>query len=253
MADPLSIAAGVGGLIALTLQITQVTKGYIDSVKHAPKIIKSYHREILLLQSSLSIVRDRLTDRDVLEYLNERHQQSPMILQEAKDGIDGCMIDLQKRLSSIAKKDKTPSVVTSMTWYFSEAETEKDVQRLGRYKSMILDNFNNALSIGHSKHLHDLVVTAAEVDQLTQMMVQDLRLLDRNVHHVQETSDRMLGFVEHTQSDVARLSHMEDGKITLNDEELNLNWHYRGLPNHSPELAVNHRSLGKSQFCSQVA
>lgn len=215
MADPLSIAAGVGGLLALALQIVQINKGYIDSVKHAPKIARSFHRELLMLQSSLTLLRDRLSDRDILEYLKQEHQQTPQILQEAKDGIDGCTIDLQKRLSSIARKDNTSSVVTRMTWYFSESEIEKDLIRYQRYRSMIVDNFNSALSIGHSKHLHDLVVTAAEVEQLSQAILKDLHLLDENVHRVQETSNRTLASVEITQKDVARLSHMEDGKTIV--------------------------------------
>jgi hypothetical protein len=214
MADPLSVAAGIGGLLALTLQIVQINKGYIDSVKNAPKIVGTYHRELLTLQSSLILLKDRLSDRDILDYLNEKHQQTPVILQEAKAGIDGCMVDLQKRLSSTAKKDKTPSVVTRLTWYFNEGEIEKDLQRLERYRSMVLDNFNSALSLGHSKHLRDLVVTTAEVDQLSQKILQDLHLLNTSVHRVQETSDRVLASAELTQKDVARLSHMEDGKTT---------------------------------------
>jgi hypothetical protein len=108
MADPLSVAAGIGGLLALTLQMVHINKGYIESVKNAPKIVGTYHRELLMLQSSLTLLRDRLLNRDVLDYLNQKHQQTPTILQEVKDGIDGCMVDLQKRMSSIAKKEKTP-------------------------------------------------------------------------------------------------------------------------------------------------
>jgi hypothetical protein len=114
----------------------------------------------------------------------------------------------------LPKRKKPPSVVTRMTWYFNEGEIEKELQRLERYRSMVLDNFNNALSIGHSKHLHDLVVTTAEVDQLSQTILQDLHALDAKVQRIQETSDRTFASAELTQKDVARLSHMEDGKIT---------------------------------------
>lgn len=208
MADPLSVAAGIGGLLALTLQTVHINKSYIDSVKNAPKIVRTYHRELLMLQSSLTLLRDRLLNRHILDYLDQKHQQTPTILQEVKEGIDGCMVDLQKRLSSIAKKDKTPSVVTRMTWYFNEGEIEKELQRLERYRSMVLDNFNSALSIGHSKHLHDLVITTAEVDQLSQTILQDLHVLDASVHRVQKTSDRTFASAELTQKDVARLKRV---------------------------------------------
>jgi hypothetical protein len=125
MADPLSIAAGIGGLLRLALQVVQINKNYTDSIKHAPKIARAYHWELLMVQSSLTLLKDRLADRDVLDYLNQRHQQISTVLQDAKNGIDGCMSDLEKKLSSLAKKDKIPSVMTRITWYFNEGEVER--------------------------------------------------------------------------------------------------------------------------------
>lgn len=204
MSDPLSLAAGIGGLLALTLRVITINKDYIHSVKHAPKVISAIHGELLMLQSSLTLLQERLSNPDVREYLERKQPQLPPILQDAQNGIDGRSIALQKMISSIAKEDKTPSVVTRMTFYFNESEIEKDLQRLERYRSMVMDNFNNALSIGHSQHLHDLVVTAAEVDRVSQTMLQDLHRFDKSVNRVQETSDQTHASVKFTQKDVAR-------------------------------------------------
>jgi len=215
MSDPLSIAAGVGGLIALTLTVIKLNKDYIDSIKHAPRVIGQYHRELLMLQSSLTLLQERLSDLDVRDYLVRKAQHAPDILQETKNGIDGCSTALQNMLSRIAKKDKPPSMITRMTFYLNESEIEEDLQRLQRYRCMVMDNFNNALSVAHSQHLHRLVVTAAEVEQMSQMILQDLHLLEESFNRVEKTSNETLATAKLTQQDVARLSQMENGKARL--------------------------------------
>jgi hypothetical protein len=57
-----------------------------------------------MLQSSLTLLQERLSDPDVREYLDRKQQQLPEILQDTKNGIDGCSIALQKMISSIAKR-----------------------------------------------------------------------------------------------------------------------------------------------------
>jgi hypothetical protein len=103
-----------------------------------------------------------------------------------------------------------------MTFHSNESEIEKDLQRLQRYRSMLIDNFNHALSIAHSQHLHYLVVAAAEVDRLSQMILQDLHLLEESVNRVEETDNQIFASAKFTQQDMARLSQMENGKARLN-------------------------------------
>jgi hypothetical protein len=202
--------------------VIKLNKDFIDSVKHAPKVIRQYHQELLMLQSSLTLFQERLSDPDVRDYLYQKDQQAPNILQDAKEGIDGCSIALQKMVSSITKRDKTLSVITRMTFYLDEGEIEKDLQRLQRYRSMVMDNFNHALSIAHSQHLHRLVVTAAEVDRLSQTILQDLHLLGESFNRVEEISNETLSTAKLNQQDVARLSQMEDGKGQIEARLLDL-------------------------------
>lgn len=129
MSEPLSPAASIGGLIALTLQVIKINKDYIDSVKNAPRVLNAYLRELLMLQSSLTLLKERLSDPEVKIYLDRKQRQSPTILPDAQNGIDGCSTELRKIISSIAKKDKLP-MLTRKTFYFSEAEIEKDLQKL---------------------------------------------------------------------------------------------------------------------------
>ena len=140
MSEPLSLAANIGGLIALTLQVIKISK---DSVENAPRILNAYLRELHMLQSSLTLLKGRLSDPEVIAYLDRKQRQSPTLLQDAQNGIDGYSTELRKNIPSIIEKDKLP-ILTRMTFYFSEAQIEKDLQRLQRDRTMIMDNFNNA-------------------------------------------------------------------------------------------------------------
>lgn len=198
MSDPLSLAAGIGGLITLTLQVIKINKDYIDSVKNAPKVLNAYLQELLMLQSSLTLLKERLSDQEVIVYLARKQRQSPTILQDARNGIDGCSTELRKIISSIAKKDKVP-MLTRMTFYFSQAEIEKDLQRLQRYRAMIIDNFNNTLSTENSKHLQEITVTVSEVEQLSKTMLEEVHAIDVNLGRIERLGDRTLASIETTQ------------------------------------------------------
>jgi hypothetical protein len=51
--DPFSVTAGVAGLLSLSLQISQILTGYIDSVKNAPKEAKELAAKLTALISVL--------------------------------------------------------------------------------------------------------------------------------------------------------------------------------------------------------
>lgn len=77
MGEPFSLAAGIGGLITLTLQVININKDYIDSVKNTPTVLNAYLRELHMLQSSLTLVKGRLSGSEVKAYLDRKQRQSP--------------------------------------------------------------------------------------------------------------------------------------------------------------------------------
>jgi hypothetical protein len=105
---------------------------------------------------------------------------------------------------------------------------------------MILDNFNNAISIEHSKHFHDLTVSAAEIEKLSEIMLHDLHVMDDSIHRVEETSIQTLSSVTSAQQGVAKISSMEDGKAgsMYCRSGSRLTYRYSFLPNLHPQLAV---------------
>lgn len=101
-----------------------------------------------------------------------------------------------------------------MTFNFGEAETEKNLQRLQRYRTIVMDNINNALSVETSKHLQEITVTVSEVEQLSKTVLEDVHTLDMNFGRIQR-----LASIETTQDSVAKLKRMNDGKRTCKQSE----------------------------------
>jgi hypothetical protein len=87
MADPLSLAASIAGLIALTIQVVDINERYIDSVRGASKAIKAYHRDVVTLQAAINALQDRLKDPELREYLTNCQRSSPYLLKTASAGI----------------------------------------------------------------------------------------------------------------------------------------------------------------------
>lgn len=84
---------------------------------------------------------------------------------------------------------------------------------------MIMDNFNNTLSIENSKHLQEITVTVSEVEQLSKTVLEDVRTLDMNIGRIQRLGDQTLASIETTQNSMARLKSMNDGKRTCKQSE----------------------------------
>ncbi|KAF7504670.1 hypothetical protein GJ744_001951 [Endocarpon pusillum] len=61
---------------------------------------------------------------------------------------------------------------------------------------MIMDNFNNALSVETSKHLQEITVTVSEVSQLSKTMLEGVRTLDMNLGRIQRLGDQTLASIE---------------------------------------------------------
>lgn len=162
MADPLSIAASIASLVGLTLQVVDINKRYIDSARNAPKAIKAYQREVVILQAAVNALQDRLKDPELRAHLADCQKSSPHLLKAASTGISHCSAELQRICEKIAKKDKQLPLLNRLTWFFSEGEIEDAILHVQRYRSTIIEDFNNALSVIVVIDTKSLLLSVAE-------------------------------------------------------------------------------------------
>lgn len=212
MADPLSIAAGIAGLIALTIQVADINKRYIDAVQGAPKAIKAYYREVVTLQAAINALQDRLRDPELRAHLEDCQQSSPNLLKAASAGIARCSADLQRVCDKVARKDKHLSLLTRLTWFFGEGEIDDAIQHIQRYRSMIIEDFNNALAVVVVLDTKDLILSVADVERLGKEALDRLDRIDGRITKIHDTSLSTLGTVQDIGKDLSLLNLYQDGK-----------------------------------------
>ena len=218
MADPLSIAASIAGLIGLTLQVVDINKRYIDSIRNAPKAIKAYHREVVMLQAAINALQDRLKDPELRAHLADCQKSSPDLLKTASSGIAQCSADLRRICDKVAKKDKHLPLLSRLTWFFNEGEIEDAIRHVQRYRSMIVEDFNNALAVVVVIDTKNLMLSVAEVERLGEEALDRLDRIDGRITSISDTSLQTLGTVQDIGKDLSLLNLYQDGK----SEVLNL-------------------------------
>jgi hypothetical protein len=136
MSDPLSISAGVAGLVSLAIGLSQVSYSYIKAFKGFSKAWSSYIRELSALTSILVQAQQAIEVGGVGHLLVARTPDIP------GDIINECRIELESLKQKLSKTGIKKSI-EALKWPFTESETQKTVEMLYRFNSI----FSLALSV----------------------------------------------------------------------------------------------------------
>ncbi|KAH0565278.1 hypothetical protein GP486_001328 [Trichoglossum hirsutum] len=136
MSDPLSISAGVAGLVSLAIGLSQVNYDYIKAVKGFSKAWSSYVRELSALTSILVQAQQAIEVGGVGHLLVARTPDIPNAI------INECRIELESLKQKLSKTGIKKSI-EALKWPFTESETQKTVEMLHRFNSA----FSLALSV----------------------------------------------------------------------------------------------------------
>ena len=128
--DPLSIAAGVAGLINLTLQVTQSIASYGKAAKREAHDVEQLMQE---LESTLAVLRQldsfvRSTETTNLTF----HHAST--LEIALSRCDKIVLSLQQRLRNLSC-GKVLRTIERLAWPFSAKEMHESMEGLRRCTS----------------------------------------------------------------------------------------------------------------------
>ena len=141
MADPLSAAASVVGLVSLAIQLSQLSFQYVSSIKGSSKSWSSYIQELSALTSVLLKVQQASDDTKSLHALIAR----PGISGATVRGCEAELGELKTILAEKLQKRGIRGKLDMLAWPFSEADTHKRVQTLHRFSalfssSLVADN-----------------------------------------------------------------------------------------------------------------
>jgi len=148
MADPLSIAASIAGLLSIARSILAEGYGYIASVRDSPNALKQLLSEISQLEAILGqideLVRENAVNASPATQ-SSRHRVSEII---TPDTIKTASDLLKSVQSSIKLCERTPgqsarNVGRAIVWPFKEREVKESLDRFWR----LINTFELALSL----------------------------------------------------------------------------------------------------------
>ena len=140
MAAAIGVVSGIASLVALSVQISQLSYNYISDVVNAPRTQKAYLQEVLALSEVLLRLDDAFRDSETIDGSPKR---APAVSEAI---VQKCMHQLGMQ------KVKLEQNRHRLTWPFHERDLKKAVDGMHRYRGIFADCLSASASSVRPKH-----------------------------------------------------------------------------------------------------
>ncbi|EGU78924.1 hypothetical protein FOXB_10582 [Fusarium oxysporum f. sp. conglutinans Fo5176] len=216
MADPLSIASGVAGLVSLGLTLCGSLHNYFSNVKGRHQDIETASRSLTLLQSNIFIIQSSTLK------LGHRHALSANGVNQGLANCEFELVALQQLMLNLTRdeglsdiKAKLRKQMTIARYPFDHKKLMQLQDQLSRANAILgnfVQNFNLDINIGISEDLQVLKNYTNANDSITHNMLGTIaRRLDAISPAVQRTEVGMATLSQHAQDNsFDTSSHVSD-------------------------------------------
>ena len=128
--DPLSIAAGVAGLVTLVLQVTKAASSYSESIIHGDRELRELLRE---LDGTLSVLQELDSFLRTKQIASTTFNKSSA-LESALTSCNDVVSDLRQRLDRL-ENSSFSRTAERLKWSFSKDEVYKTLATIKRCNS----------------------------------------------------------------------------------------------------------------------
>lgn len=136
--DPLSIVAGVAGLMRLTIEVSHRITTFYQAAKHASKSVQDIQEELSLMQTVLEQLKSLLQSGDLETNSIAQTSVLTAAIRSCSQSIESIAAKLPK-----SKPDALSRAKDALRWPFNEKEVLKFLETLRRHMS----TFQFALTI----------------------------------------------------------------------------------------------------------
>ena len=136
MAEPISLAASIGGLISLSIEITQIARKYFHGVRRASTDVKEFLQELAALVKILRQL-EGLLHRDRFDEANF-DQTSVLFLTH-----NACRKELTAIRSRLLSRSRGHRILRALTWPLVKKEHQQTIAAIYRW----VQTFQFALTI----------------------------------------------------------------------------------------------------------
>jgi hypothetical protein len=161
MAEPLSIASGIAGLVTLSTAVLAAGYKYVNSVSSAPEDFKSLVRET----ASLSVVLSQLISHSVMEETVQQFGSHTLVQQ---DLLQDCETTLHKIQSLIRDCElvgghRGKNAMNTLLWPLKKKEIIKNRERLSRlcvslHTTISIRNASSLRALEHEQKRGSVVI-----------------------------------------------------------------------------------------------
>ncbi|KAH7219842.1 hypothetical protein BKA60DRAFT_596172 [Fusarium oxysporum] len=216
MADPLSIASGVAGLVSLGLTLCGGLHNYFSSVKGRHQDIETASRSLTLLQSNIFIIQSSTLK------LGHRHALSANGVNQGLANCEFELVALQQLMLNLTRDEGLSDITGKLRKQIKIARYPFDQKKLIQLQdqlskanttlSSFVQNFNLDINIGISEDLQILKNYTNANDSITHNMLGTIAgRLDAISPAVQRTEIEMAKLSQHVQDNcLDTRSHVSD-------------------------------------------
>lgn len=136
MADPLSVASGIVGLLAAAGKVVEVLGPYISAAKDTPKIARAVNSEVVYFRIMLSALQALLDNLDTASSYRKQLIKIPDLQLMLTDGIF-MFSELEASVLKITQSG-SDRLVTRMQWARKEKDLAAALVRVEAFKNTTL-------------------------------------------------------------------------------------------------------------------
>lgn len=219
MAEPLSIASGIAGLITLSTAVLATGYKYVNSVSSAPEDLKSLVRET----ASLSAVLSQLISHSLSEQTVQQIGSHTFVQQDVLQDCEKTLRNIQSliRDCELVSGHRRKNAVNALLWPLKHKEIIKNRERLGRlcaslHTAISIRSASTLRTLEHEQKwgngvIRELARNADEIQE--QKMLDWLSSLDPTVKHTATTLLKQPGTDEWFLQEQAVLDWLNHGKL----------------------------------------
>ncbi|KAL9120877.1 MAG: hypothetical protein Q9187_002567 [Circinaria calcarea] len=211
MADPLSVVAGVAGLLSLTIQVSDLYK-HVHGIKNAPRDAQELVDELQSLRQVLLSLKVFLESQ---EMKGHKFKETSTLL----GTIHGCqtkITELKLKVEKLINKHGLPQILERSKWYFHHEERVELITTLHRYLnifqiSLTIDGIN-LMSKSIDEIAQDVQGLKAAIPILTLSSQTIRQQVEKQLDHLQSILSQTSALAEKATKD-SEILHRWDTKF----------------------------------------
>jgi hypothetical protein len=217
MAEPLSIASGIAGLISLSATVLTAGYNYLNGVSSAPEDFTSLIREI----ASLNVVLSQLISHSLLAQTVQQIGPHALVQQDILQDCERTLLNIQLLIRDCKPVGghRGKNALNTLVWPLKQKEIIKNRERLSRlcanlHTTISIESASTLRTLEHEQKWGNVVIRelARSTDEIqAQKMLDWLSSLDPTVKHTAVTLLKQPGTVEWFLEEKFFLDWLEDG------------------------------------------